>query len=160
MSNSKEESIRALYRTMVEAMNDPSGYSWLISKCGSQAAIAAIERKTIGVHAMTLNTFKKHSDIALEGGFEQIDKLRVALKKKSQGAKRNTANKTKSRISDCKKKLDEAERLRAILIRAYADLNRICIDAINKAPEYQYDLDKHNELYRDYFSLKVVANNE
>lgn len=69
---------------MIEALKNPDAYSWITSKCGSQAAIASVERKSVGIHAMTLNTFKKYSDTALDGGFEQLEKIRVAIKKKSK----------------------------------------------------------------------------
>ncbi|MBL3557596.1 MULTISPECIES: hypothetical protein [Marinobacter] len=160
MSDIKKESIKVLYRSMIDALQYPDAYPWITSKCGSQAAIASVERRSIGIHAMTLNTFKKYSDAALDGGFEQLEKLRVAIKRKSKNANGETSKGTKSKTAVYKEKLDEAERLRAILIRAYTDLNRICLDAVRKSPEYQYDLDRHNELYREYFSLTLVANDD
>lgn len=160
MAQTKRDSIRILYFEMVEALKKPDEYAWLTSKCGSQAAIASTDRKSIGIQAMTLNTFKKYSDIALEGGFDQLEKLRIAIRQKNKDSKNKLSSGKKSEIADYKHKLNEAERLRAILIRAYTDLNRICLDAVKKSPEYQYDLDRHNELYLDYFSLKVVGNND
>jgi len=160
MSDIRKESIRALYHSMIEALKNPDAYSWITSKCGSQAAIASVERKSVGIHAMTLNTFKKYSDTALDGGFEQLEKIRVAIKKKGKNSRNKKSNETKSKALFYKEKLNESERFRAILIRAYTDLNRICLDAVKKSPEYQYDLDRHNELYREYFSLTLVADND
>jgi len=156
MSDLKKESIRALHQSMVSALKYPEEHYWITSKCGSQAATASIERESIGILSMTLNTFKKHADLELEDGFYQIEKLRIAIKNNSY-PKNLRIKKDKSKAETYKEKLIEAERLRAILIRAYADLNNICLDAVKKSPEYQYDLDRHNELYKEYFSLRVIS---
>jgi hypothetical protein len=160
MSNIKKDSVKALHLSMIDALKNPDEYPWITSKCGSQASIALIERKSIGIQAMTLNTFKKYSELALEGGFEQLEKLRISIKQKCKNLNNKSLNNNRSKALAYKDKLDEAERLRAILVRAYTDLNRICLDAVRKSPEYQYDLERHNELYREYFSLKIVANND
>ncbi|WP_271912021.1 hypothetical protein [Vreelandella alkaliphila] len=160
MNDSKKSSVKALYDLMLSALNKPVEYSWLTSKCGSQAAIASVEKKPLGIQSMTLNTFKKYCDAALDGGFEKLDKLRIAIKNKALSGKSEAARKKKNKVAFNRKKLDEAERLRAILICAYTDLNRICLDAVKKSPEYKFDLDRHNELYREHFSLRLVDKND
>ena len=160
MNDPKKESVKALYHAMKQALDNPLDYVWLTSKCGSQAAIASVERKSIGIQPMTLNTLKKYSDVAFDGGFGQLDKLRVAIKNKVKDGKIGAKRKKEDKAAFYKKKLDEAERLRAILIRAYTDLNRICLDSVKKNPEYKFDLDKHHELYREYLALRLVGKNE
>ncbi|NVE90726.1 hypothetical protein [Vreelandella titanicae] len=156
MNDSKKESVVALYHSMICALDNPTDYAWLISKCGSQAALASVEKQTKGIQAMTINTFKKYSDAALDGGFGRLDELRIVLKKRAQNGKNEVSREKKKDIAFYKEKVDEAERLRAILIRAYTELNRICLEALKKSPEYKFDLDRHSDLYREYFALRLV----
>lgn len=135
---------------------DVSEYQWLISKCVTQSTLLNLERKSIGVIPMTLNTFKKYSNENISGGFSEINRLRKELKNKDSNKKTSTQKTLQDNVVNCKVKLDEAERARSIIIRAYNDLNSICLDAISRSPEYQYDYKRHLELYRNYLSLALV----
>lgn len=160
MSEIKQESLKNLYKAMCNALDDGDSFAWIINKCGRQSSLASIERKSIGIQSMSLNTFKIHADEYIDGGFDTFNNLRKAINQKYKNKKPTQTQKFKESSKTYKEKLDEAERLRAILIRAYNDLNKICLDAVKKTPEYQYDLERHNELYGRYFSLTLVSNDE
>lgn len=160
MSTNKHASLLVLYKCMKAAIKKKGEYGWLISKCTSQSSLAAMERKGEGILAMSLNTFKKYANEVVPGGFDEIDDLRRALKsssiKLSLKSRKNAQNKEKS----TKLMLEESERFRAILLKAYSDLNRICLDAISRSPEFEYDYQKHSELYSKYLGLRLVDDNE
>ena len=161
MSEKNITSVKNLYREMISATKgDSKKYKWLLSKCIDQSSLCEIDREQSNINSIALNTFKKYSDIHIEGGFEHVNKLRRTLKKRYLESVGTSKNIVKKQADDYKVKLDEAERARAILIRAYNDLNSICLDAISKSPEYQYDYEQHVMLYQSYFSLEIATNNE
>lgn len=134
-------------------------YQWLISKCSDQSSFARVERKSIGVTPMTLNTYKKYAEDNIQGGFQEIERVRKKLKNKYIKPLPKSTETGKS-IDNYKQKLEKAERARAILIRAYVDLNSICLDAISRSPEFQYDFNRHKKLYETYFKLALTVDNE
>ena len=142
----------------LKSVNDE--YDWLSSRCSNQSKLSTLERKSVGIIAMTLNTFKKYANENINGGFDEINRARQELHKKRLKNKVPKEKVFKNNITNYKTKLDEAERARAILIRAYNDLNTICLDAISRSPEYQYDYQRHLKLYGNYFSLKVATKSE
>jgi len=159
MSDIKASSIKSLYNEMMAALKNNDGqFNWLISKCSDQSKLSQLERKSVGIIPMTLNTFKKYADENIKDGFNEVNRVRKELNIKFSN-KPNT-NKYKGNITSYKTKLDEADRARAILIRAYNDLNSICLDAIDRSPEYQYDYQRHLQLYGNYFNLNVATNHE
>lgn len=160
MSDTKTTSILNLHKEMLSALKNSDDYHWLISKCASQSALAAIDRKSAGITPMTLNTLKKYSEENIDKGFEEIDRLRKELKKLKVQNKKSKTQKQKESISSYKDRLDKAERSRAILIRAYNELNEICMDAIARSPQYQYDYNRHKNLYGKYFGISEVVDNE
>ncbi len=156
MSEIKESSINVLYQEMLMSLKgDPCEHKWLTSNCNTQTSLSKIERKSVGIIPMTLNTFKKYADNLITGGFEEVNRLRLEIKKKSSQIKPSKIKTLKSNITDYKTRLDESERARAILIRAYNELNGICLDAISRSPEFQYDYRRHLSLYSKYFGLTV-----
>ena len=160
MSEGKTESVKNLHKAMRNALTNDDGFSWIIKKCGRQSSLASIERKSLEIQSISLNTFKEYADECIEGGFDTVDNLRKEIKNKYKNKKTTQTQTLKERSKTYKEKLEEAERQRAILIKAYNDLNKICLDAIKKTPEYQFDLERHNELYGRYFSLTLVSNDE
>ncbi|MCX7553725.1 hypothetical protein OS175_07530 [Marinicella sp. S1101] len=161
MSDKRKVSILSLYEVMVTALNasDKNKYSWLLSKCVTQGSLSSTERKSLGIYPMTLNTIKRYADLYISGGFKQLDKLRKQLKT-FQTSSNRASLKPRLSISDYKKRLAEAERMRAVLIRAYNDLNSIALDAIASSPQYVYDYERHNKLYCNYFGLSLVEDDE
>lgn len=160
--DSKSSSIKSLYREMLLALkcNDYS-YSWLISKCKNQSLMASISRQSVGIESMTLNTFKKYADKEIKGGFSSINELRKNIyKKNNQELKINSKkDRQQEHQASLKKRLEEAERYRSVLVRAYNELNQITLDAIKNNPQYEYDYQRHKELYSEYFGLKMAVNN-
>ena len=153
MSEIKKESLNSLYKAMRNALKNGDSFAWVINKCGRQSSLASIERKSIGIQSMSLNTFKTYANEYIDGGFDTLNNLRKEINQKYKNKKPTQTQKLKERSKTYKEKLDEAERLRAILIKAYNVLNKICLDAVKKTPEYEYDLERHRELYTRYFSL-------
>ena len=160
MSDIKIASIINSHKEIISALKNSGDYHWLISKCSSQSRLAGIERKSAGIVFMTLNTFKKYADEYIDGGFNEINRLRKELKNRTAKGKKIKSQKQKESLSSYKKKLDDAERMRAILIRAYNDLNEICMDAISRSPQYQYDYNRHKSLYRKHFGISIAVDNE
>lgn len=163
LKDPKSLSVITLFKEMkiADKCNDDS-YTWLITKCKSQSMLTSISRKSIGIEGMSLNTFKKYANEEINGGFSAINTLRKKIYNKHSPKHKNHEKKKRQRnhATDIKKKLTEAERYRAILIRAYYDLNQITLDAIKGNPQYEYDYRKHNELYKKYFSITMAVNNE
>lgn len=161
-ADTKALSVKSLFNEMILADKcDDDTYSWLILTCKSQSLLSSISRRSIGVEEMTLNTFKKYADNEIDGGFSSVNALRKKLYKKNNPKLNRKAKKDRQRDrqTNLKVKLEEAERYRAIILRAYNDLNKITIDAIKTNPKYEYDYLKHEELYSEYFGLKMVVNN-
>jgi hypothetical protein len=161
MSEKNITSVKNLYREMILAIKgDSKKYKWLLSECLDQSNLCKIKREQSNIKPIALNTFKKYADIHIEGGFDRVNELRGTLKKRYLESVRTSKNIDKKQADDDKVKLDEAVRARAILIRAYNDLNSICLDAISNSPKYQYDYEQHVKLYRSYFCLEAANNNE
>lgn len=158
MSDLKETSVINLYKLMLEAASGDGEYSWLTSKCGNQSKLAGIERKSADIMPMSLNTFKAYADECIDGGFCAVNALRKSLSAKSKKKSESASSKLKSMNRNYKEQLEESERMRAVLVKAYSDLNRICLDAVKKSPEYFYELERHNALYDQFFSLNLVSN--
>ncbi len=159
-TDAKSHSVKSLYHEMLLAVkSDGNNHNWLIRKCNRQSVLLGVQRKSLGIIPMTLNTFKKYADKYINGGFKEVERVRSIIKKKYLDKKSNQAKKIEENKINYKIKLDEAERARAILIRAYNDLNKICLDAISRSPEYQYDYKRHLKLYGTYFSLELATIN-
>jgi hypothetical protein len=158
----KTTSIVSLYSEMLLARNCNDGsYSWLLSKCKNQSSLSTVERMSVNIKPMTLNTFKKYADVNVDGGFVCINTLRKELHKKYNPRLKSTQKKkrAKDNILSLKQKLEGAERQRAVLLRAYSELNQIAVDAIKNSPQNEYEYKKHIKLYSSFFGLKVVVNN-
>jgi len=164
MLDIKSSSIIYLYDCMMNAKknNNDGSYNWLLSKCKNQSSLCSIERKSTGIISMTLNTFKKYSNDNIDGGFEKINTLRKEIYNK-YNPKVKTANKKenlKKKNLSVQKRLENSERQRAILLRAYKDLNQITLDAICNSPQYDYAYKKHSKMYYKYFNLSIIVDNE
>lgn len=154
----KKKSIKNLYEQMKKAKNSSDvSYDWIYAQSKNQNDLAKTKRKSLGIVPMSLNTFKEYSDEYIKGGFSEVSSLRKELyiiyknreKKVSAG---------RDKIISPSKELEVAAKSRAILIRAYSDLNRIALDAIANSPAHKRDYEKHKELYERYFSLRLVDN--
>lgn len=138
--------------------NDRS-YEWLINNCKSQADLASVERKSVGIQPMSLNTFKKYANEILDGGFKEIDRLRRTLKNYKQNKPASKKLRLKDDLERIKDRLDKAERTRAILIKAYSELNQITLDLLANTPKYQNEYERHKKLYAAHFGLCMVVDN-
>lgn len=161
MFDKNAKSIISLFNEMVKALNaNDDSYRWLLSICDNQSSLANAERKCIYINSMALNTFKKYSNQYIDGGFKEVNKVRVALKNKRRGGYKKVKVDLRSDIKTLKQKLEDAERTRAVLIRAYADLNSITLDALSGDSIFNSEYLRHQELYSKYFGLSVVSIND
>ncbi|MCW7554530.1 hypothetical protein NX722_18255 [Endozoicomonas gorgoniicola] len=154
------KSVIALFNEMTKALEEGcDNYHWLISKCRTQSSLSLIERASDNIHPMTLNTFKKYSNLYIDGGFESINKIRIQLKtKRPNSLPAKKKQRQEEKVIDIQSKLEEAERMRAVLLRAYNELNKITLDALVNSPQCQNDYQKHKKLYASYFGLNLVKN--
>lgn len=153
-------SIISLYKEMQAAKEcKDDSYNWLTSKCNNQSRLAQVSRKSAGIEAMALNTFKQYADTYIDGGFARINILRKELSKSSKSKIKVKEDRLKEKTTTIQQRLDQADRMRAILIKAYIELNAITLDAIASSPQYEYDYNRHKELYSKYFGISLVINN-
>lgn len=160
-SDIRVKSVKALYDHMKLAKeSSDESYNWLISKCDRQSSLAGLSRKSAGIHGMSLNTFKKYADDHVNGGYAAVDTLRRSLCRNDKPKVELQKGRLKEKNADLRRRLEEAERFRAIILKAYSDLNRIALDAISASPQHSYDYQRHQELYGKYFGLTLIIDNE
>lgn len=158
MSESKRNSIECLYRFLKPEIESEEGTpKWIYEACATQESLARLTRQDENIIGMSVNTFKKYCDEYLPGGFAEIDSIRKTLSR--EGNQRNKKPVKVARNPDVsyKRKLDKADRERAMLIRAYWDLNKILLDALPHAPLGEIEYRKHQEIYGKYMSLTMVS---
>ena len=154
MNRNKQQSILNLYLEL-KKLDTSTKKSELLFFCTSQHKLTKYKDDSKRIIPMTLNTFKEYSNSCLEGGFATIDNLRKKLHENVTGRSGNKKRRKEEKLRVYKSKLEESERARAILIRAYNDLNSICLDAISINSPYEQDYKKHKLLYDNYFSLSL-----
>lgn len=92
------QSIRARHDLLLAHANDEAGIdSRLASSCRSQGALAKLDAPDLAIHHMSLNTLKVVSTNYLNGGFEELDRLRrlVALRSNPKTGAERGAGETK-----------------------------------------------------------------
>ncbi len=154
------KSITSLLNEMKKAIKNSSDYSWLITNCANQKKLAYTSNIQLNIIGVSLNTFKKNADDYIEGGFAAIDKLRKQLKCKKCLSIKEKKERAKNKNTSQQKKLEESERIRAELLRAYADLNKIALNAIISSDQYADEYEEHQALYMRYLGLKLVNKDE
>lgn len=154
------DSICSLHNELVKASSSKSyDFLWLRKKCNKQGQLALTERKSLNIIPMSLNTFESYANKHIDGGFETIDKLRLKLHSQRKKYHKRKKERVSEINTDLKDKLEEAIRSRAIMIKAYNELNRIALDAIAHNRTYERDYKKHIDLYKGFFGLKAVSRN-
>lgn len=75
-----EESLRRLHAFLLEVRSNPSKYiedQELLTALSTQGRLAGLERSEAAIKPMSLNTAKRAAEGALEGGYGEIDRLRL-----------------------------------------------------------------------------------
>jgi len=159
----KVQSVINLYAEMERASVEPSEkYHWISSKCHRQNALASISRKGKRIEEMSLGSFKKYCNLYIDGGFDEVDLLRVKILKNFNQieTKENSQIISVSKLEIAKRKIDALSRNQAILIKAYNELNSITLDLIANTNDNSLDYQKHQDLFSSYFGLKLAVDNE
>ena len=153
-------SIKSVHQELLNALSSNSDdYVWLRNNCNTQGKLASTERKSKHILPMSTNTFKTYADKHISGGFKEINALRKNLYSSQVKTNRTKKDISKENINNLKDELDKATRSRAIMIKAYNELNRITLDAISSNETYQRDYNKHIDIYKGFFGLKIVKDN-
>ena len=161
MINVKAKSVINLYKLLLEASDIFSDdYLWLAESCKSQGALAKVKKTGLGIIPMSLGTFKTYCNDYIEGGFEQVNikRQKVISMYKRKEDKQNL--KPKETIASLKNKLDQAHRARAVLMKAYHELNSITLDVMSENSAYKQNYKAHCELYANHFGLNLVIDND
>ena len=161
--NTKAQSVVNLYTEMKKALDERSEqYSWLTSKCNRQSELAAVSRKGKKIEGMSLGSFRKYCDLNIDGGHDEVDKLRNAILNELSelAAEEINQNKPVNKLEEAEQKIDALRRNQAILVKAYNDLNSIALDLIANSNINTLDYQKHQDLFSSYFGLKLAVNND
>lgn len=157
----KATSVMRLTEQLKKAARDQRfRYQWLVVQCGTQSLLARTKKPELRIVPMSLNTFKNYADSYIEGGFKFLDELRLTVLKQSEKPKKTKQKRTNDmavKIVALTNQLERVERQKAVLQKAYIELNKITLQVINDAPHHRRSLEQHNELYNNYFSLRLVA---
>lgn len=102
----------------------------LLRACSHQRLLAALNIEKQRVRPVSLNTLKKAADLAVEGGWERLDRLRrdvltARTQRDCRGKKSSASNGRKDlrlRLEETAERLEQERRARAILNRAYVDI--------------------------------------
>lgn len=157
----KIDSVCSLYKELLEAKHSKKpSLQWLKDNCKSQGKLASSKNKSLDIVPMSINTFKEYADKHIDGGFKAINKLRQDIQKNNKPITKRKKSRITEEKAELKIKLEGAVRSRAIMIKAYNELNRITLDALATNKIYQRDYNKHIALYKDIFSLRLVGNDE
>lgn len=135
-------------------------YQWLVAQCGTQGLLAQTKKPELGIVPMSLNTFKNYADAYIEGGFKFLDELRLTVLEQAEKPKKTKQKRTDDmavKIVALTDQLERVERQKAVLQKAYLELNNITLEVINDSPHHRRSLERHNELYNNYFSLRLIA---
>lgn len=159
MKVERVKSVKRIYQEMEKALlSESKGSHWITLHCSSQSKLAMIEKPSIGIYSMSLNTFIKYCNTSITGGFKEVNRIRRQLASKNK--QKVSIAKKKSKTQILEERLEKAERARIILLRAYNELNTICLDAIARSPEYEYDYKRHKAIYKKYFKIGLLTENE
>ncbi|MDP4532855.1 hypothetical protein Q9252_11940 [Marinobacter salarius] len=164
MKHSHIISVKSLSETLDKATQDRRyRYKWLLESCKTQGSLAQTNKPDLNIIPMSLNTFKQYANTYIDGGFQLIDNLRRDVLEKA-GKTKNTKQEKSDAISEkvrsLSSQLELAQKQKAVLQKAYFELNEIALEAIANSPHQKRLLDRHNELYDKYFSLRVVGDDE
>ncbi|MEA1079187.1 hypothetical protein [Marinobacter qingdaonensis] len=160
MKQSQIISVKSLTETLARATQDRRyRHKWLVERCKTQGSLAQTHKPELNINPMSLNTFKKYADTFIDGGFQLIDKLRLNVLEKAEKTKTTKQEKSDAiskKVRSLSFQLELAQKQKAVLQKAYFELNEIALEAIANSPHRKRLLDRHNELYDKYFSLHVV----
>lgn len=161
--NKKAQSVISLHTEMHFVLSENANkHSWLTSKCTSQGDLAGISRKAKGIMSMSLNTFKAYCDEYIDGGFALVNTQRKKINNEISivNNQADEMGKPQSKLDEALKEIDKLRRNKAILIKAYNDLNRLTVDLIANSEGNSFEYTKHKALFSSYFDLKLAVDND
>lgn len=133
--------------------------------CGSIGALAALEIPDLGIYKMCRNALKMNAAFAIESGgwnaFRQrwlAAKAQAKLASKTKNATPNLrAGARRHNITaELRLKIDQANRTRIFLNRAYFDLRTVLNQAAVSNDEIAQKLARHIEMYGEGLGIRVV----
>lgn len=161
MKMTKITSIMNLSEHLQKAVTDQRfRYQWLVSQCKTQGLLAQTKRPEHDIIPMSLNTFKEYADAYIEGGFRSLDQLRVAILEqvdKPKNSRKKDDKEMAEKVVALTNQLERVQQQKAVLQKAYFELNKIMLQVITDAPHHRRSLERHSELYDNYFSLRLVV---
>jgi hypothetical protein len=160
------ESVRNL-QTYLESFGTEAEVPPEVAKaCASQSGLASFRSRQKRIRAMSLNTLKATAVAVFGGdGWTVLDGLRRKLKGRCQSIKatstRPGSERTPAdRIAVLEDRLDQANRARFVLNKAYVDALSLLAAAAKDDARMQERLKRHSELYRAQLGLRIVPAQE
>ncbi len=124
---SNKTNILNLKKLLMDICKDPSDFDKVLfeNSLKSQGGLSKIECTERGIIKSSINTLKRISPLILDGGFEELDKIRVMAykslcKKDSNSNEQNSSTKTglNNRIKELELQLMESKKSQLFLINA------------------------------------------
>lgn len=133
--------------------------------CASQGAFAALSLPEHSVANLALNTLKETARVEVEdGGWEKLDKLRKKYFVVWSASNAATLNRKKplklssaAEAARLKKLLDEADRARLCLVRAYLELLRIAKAGSVRDDQLRNEMEEHLACWRSQLGLPLAS---
>lgn len=164
MKMEKITSIINLSEHLQKAITDQRfRYQWLVAQCKTQGLLARTKKPEHDIIPMSLNTFKEYADAYLDGGFKSIDRLRLTVLEqagKPKKSKQKRDDEMAEKVIALTDRLERVQQQKAVLQKAYFELNKITLQAIADAPHHRRSLERHSELYDSYFSLRLIVESD
>lgn len=164
MSCTKENIFGAIRRfeLLTAAARDPSvAPKAVLQACSRQGLLAALKIGKENIAPMSLNTLKKASDLAVEGGWSALNKLRREVARSGKQAKgvspKAGRNEIRVRLKELEHRLDQERRARTVLNRAYSDV----VNKLRKVAEIddrlKVELARHTVTFNIPTNLEIVG---
>jgi hypothetical protein len=128
--------------------------------CKSQQALAAMAIPAEGIAATSLNSLKRAADLYIEdGGWGSLDSLRRTLvatvaQRSRRTARQDTAH---QKAQDLRRLLEEADRARLRVERAYTELLRLARLHLAKDQQGLAAIARHQSIWGQRLGLAIVS---
>jgi hypothetical protein len=127
-----------------------------LTACASQPALAAFSSDDLGLRPISLNSLKAAVEIVVEnGGWDAFDGRRRDIRRLCTLSKKNSQPAPESEYKTNARSLDNADRARLLLGRAYNDLLILARTFAKKDDELAERLKRHETLWRDQLTLPL-----
>ena len=141
------QSVFALQALLQELIHKPgSAYQneVLLNSLKSQGALSKYCDEKRGIYASSINTLKRICEKSLDGGFDALDRLRIAALESIENEKQKVSRSNKITRTGMSQRIDELEAHNQLLQQELLLLSHLLNKAMGQARYYAEQSDKGN----------------